>query len=196
MRLFAMAFLAGMVSAGSAAAADCPAPDKAPIWQIFSCELSRGTVDAASLTDPWDKLMVLDEKGASAVLDWETDTADILWQFEKMLAFNGLPVFTPQEETRLTGIGAAAWGKSTPMAELEPHLEKAVEARGAKLLYINSDSDSYVYAVVSDCLYRRWANVRLDDEFAAMPVDRNAMNLGFKAGAKSAAPRGSCGAAK
>lgn len=196
MKLFALPLVATMLLAGTAAAADCSAPDRMTTRQIFVCEVSHGKIDAAPQTDFWDSLMALEESGAVAVLDWKADTEDILWKFDKMLAFNGLAGLTPPENARLAEIGAAAWGKSTPMADLEAHLQNAVAARGGKLLYIDSGSDSYVYAILSDCLYRRWADVRLGDEFAAIPVDNNVMDLGFAGNAKSDSPHAICGASE
>ena len=156
-------------TAGNAMADDCAMPDPVPVWQVAGCEIGRGRVDITAQTDIWGMLMALNDAHAVAVIDWELETEEILWQFGNMLRFAELAQFTPDENADLTRIGDAAWDESTPMAELEPGLEALIYARGGRLLYIDTGSDSYVYAIMSDCLYRRWANVGWAEGFASSP---------------------------
>lgn len=179
--------------AASAMAKDCAMPDQTPVWQIAGCEIGQGRVDTAAQSDIWDMLMALNDAQAVAVVDWELETEDILWQFGNMLRFTKLPPLTPEEEADLTRIGDAAWGESVPMADMEPGLEALIDARGGRLLYIHTGSDSYVYAVVSDCLYRRWSNVAWAEGFASIPVTSEAQRLAFEAEVVSNLPRETCG---
>lgn len=176
---FALCLLPGLAQAQSYLG--CPEPDGGELWHKALCELGAEAPirPYEFLFDAPPSIWNAQQFKTMAFLDWEAETEEVLAWFDEMLLASGAASIDPATRADFLGTGRTSWGDSTPLNTLSVPLAQYVADQGLCLLYIETGSDSYGFAVTTQALYARWVAVDLGADLSLDPVSDDVQRVSY-----------------
>ncbi len=125
---------------------------------VFDQELRReiGEHGAPQAEDDTAIVARLAQDGLLGHLDWRDDFDAFLAELAPLLSRKSLPPLDPAEQDRIEASG--------DLPDMLASASAMIEARSQTLLMVDTNSDQYMFAVVSPDFFRRWIDTRLSQD--------------------------------
>lgn len=169
-------------ASSAGAAAVCDTPLSIPAQAL--CELTGNDTAAVGSVLASDRgldgaIWAMSDSDYISFMDWKTESKEAVAWFDALLAKRDLPALIDAEKAELIRKGEAEWGHSVPLEAIGPMMDVLVQQRGARLLYVDTGSDSYGFAIVDVAYFDRWQGVKLSQYLRLAPLDNDVQRLDY-----------------